>query len=123
LSARLFASGRSADPIEVVIPATFTEDEWHTLQASIEGSPRPQRRNQTYPLTGRGRCHLRCSCGGRYSGKTDKYKNRWYYFCSGSPHEFGIERCRLSPRNIRSLDLDGAVWEKVKAATPEAEPT
>ena len=53
----------SRGDVEVQIPAVFTIDEWERLQAAIKGRPRPQRKNRLYPLTGRGRCHLRCSCG------------------------------------------------------------
>ena len=102
------------EPIELAIPVIFTPEEWDQLQASIKGTPRPQRKNRLYPLTGRGRVHLRCDCGGNYFGKRDtSKKGRAYYECSRNHHALGDERCRHRPRIIRAPDLEAAVWNQV----------
>ena len=102
------------DPIEVSIPAIFTEEEWDQLQASIKGGPRPQRKNRLYPLTGRGRNHLQCQCGANFFGVVRKEKKgRAYYTCSNSYQGFSDDRCLNRPRTIHAVPLEEAVWAEV----------
>jgi len=104
------------NPIEVQIPAILTDDEWNRLQSAIKGKPRPQRQNRRYPLTGRGRVHLRCSCGGNFYGKRDSgKKGRAYYECSRNKKEFADERCEFRPRIIQAVHLEELVWNEVVA--------
>jgi site-specific DNA recombinase len=106
---------QSGVSVPLRIPTIFTDDEWGRVQEAIKGRPRPQRHHRVYPLTGRERCHLRCSCGGNLSGKTDRTKNGMsWYLCSGNPQEFGIERCPHIPRSIRTEEIETAVLDALR---------
>lgn len=109
----------TAEEITMTIPAILDQETWDRLQEAIQGSPRPQRKHRTYPLTGKQRNHLRCDCGGNYSGKTDVKKRFSTYVCSGSAHEFGVERCPHSPRSIRRVDIETTLIEKLKPVFTE----
>ena len=61
-----------------------------------------------YALTGRGRCHLRCDCGGNYGGKHDHAKGISWYVCGRNAQEFGPERCPHLPRSFRTGEVEQA---------------
>ncbi len=94
--------------VPMSIPTIFNDDEWGAIQDAIKGRPRPQRRSRLYPLTGRGRCHLRCDCGGNYGGKHDASKGISWYVCGRNAQEFGPERCPHQPRSFRTGEVEQA---------------
>jgi hypothetical protein len=103
--------------IPIVIPSIFTQDEWEALQRAIKGKPRPHRKNRLYPLTGRGRVHLRCDCGGNFYGFTDTSKRvKSVYECAQNERGLGSERCPHTPRVTSAVALEHAVWDQVVAA-------
>ena len=102
-------------PIKLEIPAILSPDEWDRLQAAIKGSPRPQRKQRLYPLSGRDRVHLHCQCGGNFTGMVRKEKNRAYYTCARAHDSWGKFRCPHLPRTIQAEPLEQDVWDKVVA--------
>lgn len=109
---------RDAGEITMKIPAILDQETWDQLQEAIQGSPRPQRKHRTYPLTGRNRKHLRCDCGGNYSGKSEPEKPS-VYVCSGSAHEFGVERCPHTPRSVRRAEIEDALLNELRPVFTE----
>ncbi len=109
---------QSADEhIPISIPAVFAQDEWIALQKAIKGKPRPHRKNRLYPLTGRGRVHLRCACGGNFYGFSDRSNKKGpMYECSRNDQSFGAERCPHRPRLTRADTLETAIWDQIVAA-------
>ena len=101
------------------IPAIFDEAEWGAIQLAINGGPRPQRKSRVYALTGRGRCHLRCDCGGNFGGKHDRSKPMSWYVCGRNVQEFGAERCHHRPRSLRADELDEAVIDALRPVFSE----
>jgi len=106
------------DPEGVSIPfdidPIFTLDEWTALQQAIRGKPRPGRRNRLYPLTGRGRVHLRCGCGGNFFGfKDTSKKSKVVYQCARNEHTLGHERCPHRPRVTPAEALEREVWTQL----------
>ena len=107
---------KDGDPIEMDIPVLIPASRWHQLQAAIRGTRRPQRKNRLYPLSGRGRNHLHCGCGGDLTGmvRVEK-KNRAYYRCNRTYSTWGDQQCRQLPRTYRAVELEQKVWALVEA--------
>jgi DNA invertase Pin-like site-specific DNA recombinase len=100
--------------ISLQIPNVFTLQRWDALQAAIRGTPRGTRKNRLYPLTGRGRCHLRCACGGNFYGYSDNSKrNKVVYACSRNELSLGDERCPHYPRVTQATTLEQEVWKRI----------
>ncbi len=78
-----FVYDPDGEHILISIPSIFSQHEWDVLQDAIKGKPRPHRKNRIYPLTGRGRVHLRCDCGGNFYGFSDTSKReKCVYECA-----------------------------------------
>ena len=112
-----FTYKSAGEQIPISIPAVFTQDEWNALQKAIKGKPRPHRKNRLYPLTGRGRVHLRCACGGNFYGFSDRSNKKGpVYECSRNDQGFGAERCPHRPRLTTANTLETAIWDQIVAA-------
>ena len=110
------------EAIPIDIPAIFTHEQWNAIQAAIKGKPRASRRNRIYPLTGRGRVHLRCACGGNFYGYRDTSKRaKVVYECAQNDHAFAEERCPHFPRTTSAKELEEAVWEQISAVLSDPE--
>lgn len=115
---------QGGEPIEMEIPAIFTQAEWDRLQAAIRGKPRPQRQHRLYPLSGRNRHHLFCQCGSNFFGMVrhgEKRKRRAYYTCAKAHASYGGEPCSYLPRSHRAIPLEEAVWNAVHSVLTNPE--
>jgi DNA invertase Pin-like site-specific DNA recombinase len=113
----LFLYDPKGESVPISIPAIFTQDEWDALRKAIRGEPRPHRLNRLYPLTGKGRVHLRCACGRNFYGFSDRSSKKGpRYECSGNEPTLGDHRCPHRPRITRADALEDAVWDLVVAA-------
>jgi site-specific DNA recombinase len=110
----LFVYDPDGECIQINIPPILGQHEWDALQDSIKGKPRPHRKNRLYPLTGRGRVHLRCDCGGNFYGFSDTSKReKSVYECARNDRALGDEQCLHRPRVTSAKALEHAVWDQV----------